>query len=79
MQHSMRIPNGILHYSSTDAIFRSLEGSPIAMEFHHYCGPAFFSKEEEAYYPEGDTPEGSFLWDQFDGWWKAKGKDIYRS
>lgn len=77
MQHSIRIPNGIMHYSSVDAIFRKLSGEPIAMEFHHYCGPFFLTKDEEDWLPKEDSLEWVSLWKQFYGWWEAKGKTIY--
>jgi len=77
-QHAMRFDGGIVHYGTNDAIFRSVEGRPIAMEFHRYCGP-FFSLEENdgGYMPDQDTPEWTNLWNQFDGWWNAKGKRLY--
>jgi hypothetical protein len=64
----------IVHVSTVDAVFRDSEGRPVAMEFHPYCGPAFLDRDEEPVYPD----EGDSLWDQFDGWWEAKGKAIYR-
>ena len=71
--------NGILHVSTTDAIFRTLDGKPIAMEFHHYCGPSFFLKDDTSdWIPEIDSDEWHNLWQQFYGWWDAKGKAIYQ-
>lgn len=40
----MRIPNGFLHYSTTDLEFE-FEGKPCTMEFHRYCGPLFMRQE----------------------------------
>lgn len=77
MQHTLRIPNGLLHYSTSDAVFRDMRGKPVTMEFHRYCGPFFFIGEDEPYFPDVETPEGKFIWDQFDGWWEAKGKKQY--
>lgn len=49
-QHTMRIPNGILHYSTVDLIFE-FEGKPCHMVFHRYCGPFFmlqnYTQEEQ--------------------------------
>lgn len=75
MQHVLRIPNGILHYSSTDAKFRLPDGRPVYMEFHQYCGPMFMHKGDEIEYCP--TDENDPIWDQFEGWWEAKGKHIY--
>lgn len=80
MRHVIELEGGgRIHYSTIDAVFRSLEGKPIAMEFHHYCGP-FFSIEMDDFnwLPEEDSPEWDHLWDQFQGWWDAKGRSIYR-
>lgn len=76
MQHAARFKGGIVHYSTTDAIFRTLDGRPIAMEFHAFCGP-FFSLEENdgGWLPEEDTEEWENLWDQFYGWAKHKLKN----
>lgn len=80
MQHTISLGNGILHYSTTDAVFKTLDGKGITMEFHHYCGPMFdteFGDGGFVYMPEEDSPEWNHLWKQFYGWWEAKGKGIY--
>lgn len=78
-QHYMRIPGGVVHYSTTDAVFRTLDGSPITMEFHHFCGPLFSMKDGDGgWLPDEKTPEWDNLWRQFDGWWKSKGAAKYK-
>ena len=72
MEHVMRILNGIVHYSTVDAVFRDEEGKSVMMEFHHFCGPHFYYDEMDG----GHCPE-DFVWNQFNGWWEAKGKAIY--
>jgi len=80
MQHTARVLGAIVHYSTTDAVFRAIDGRPIAMEFHRYCGP-FFSIEFDDwnYMPKEDSPEWDSLWNQFYGWWEAKGRRQYPS
>ena len=68
MQHTMMFNNARVHYSTVDAVFRALDGRPISMEFHRYCGPMFFTREGDDYMPEEDTPEWDNLWHQFNGW-----------
>lgn len=69
-QHVMKIPNGILHYSTVDLEFE-LEGKPTYMEFHHYCGPSFYHLnihgEEDFIYPD-DSPRYEKLWEIFSEW-----------
>lgn len=75
MQHAIHFQNGIVHYSTTDAVFRDVDGTPVTMEFHSYLGP-FFSRNnwnDGGFIPEEDSP----LWKQFYGWWNAKGKKTY--
>lgn len=73
--HALHFGTGILHYSTVDAVFRTLDGRPVAMEFHRYLGP-FFSLEDGdgGWLPDVGTPEWDHLWDQFNGWWRAKGR-----
>jgi hypothetical protein len=69
-QHTMRIPNGILHYSSVDLEFE-FEGEHTYMEFHHYCGPSFYTLKGDGYedwiYPD-DSPRYDKLWKIFYEW-----------
>ena len=52
------------------AVFRDEEGRHVRMEFHSYCGPMFSYDEFE---DGGFVPdEDSVLWDQFEGWQKAR-------
>tara|TARA_Y100000817_G_scaffold280132_1_gene243944 strand:+ start:289 stop:594 length:306 start_codon:yes stop_codon:yes gene_type:complete len=55
-----------------DAVFRDSEGNPVIMSFHPYLGPIFEDKDGVALDHVSDL-----LWEQFDGWWNAKGKDLY--
>ena len=73
MQHSAFFNGGVVHYSTTDAVFRTLDGRPIAMEFHRFCGPMFNIDKIDndwAWLPEEDSEEWVNLWRQFDGWYK---------
>lgn len=71
-QWSMRINNGIVHGMSSDAVFRDEAGKPVIMSFHTYLGPTFENKDGE------DLPEVSpFVWEQWRGWWNAKGRHRY--
>ena len=80
MQHTIVMQSGArVHYNSVDAIFRTLEGLPIALEFHYFCGPMFLDKEDEYWLPEENTLEWYNLWSQYEGWWKAKGQYIYKN
>lgn len=74
MQHTVNIDNGLLTYSSVDAIFRLPTKEPVAMEFHYFCGPMFMLKSDVEYYPEEDDP----IWEQFYGWFEAVGKEKYK-
>lgn len=79
-QHTLVLGDGTrIHYGSNDAVFRSLDGKPVIMEFHHFCGPMFTIEDDDegGFIPDNDTPEGKHIWDQFDGWWEAKGKKKY--
>lgn len=71
---------GICHVSTTDAVFRTLDNKPVTMEFHPYCGPAFFLANDDTqdWMPDHPSPEWDNLWHQFEGWWEAKGKEIYK-
>jgi hypothetical protein len=64
----------IVHFSVVDAVFRDEAGAPVPMSFHPFCGPAFEDAQGGSVYPDEDDP----LWDQFNGWWEAKGRRIYR-
>lgn len=75
MQHTLRIPNGFVHYSTTDAKFRLPDGRPVYMEFHRYCGPMFMLSDGVTNWEPED--ENDPIWPQFEGWWEAKGKQIY--
>ena len=80
MIHLMQIGNAFVHYSTIDAVFRTLDGKPISMDFHNYLGPFFSLYDGDGgWMPEEDTPEWDNLWRQFYGWWDAKGKDIYKN
>lgn len=65
-----------MHVSTCDAVFTTIDGQKVRMEFHPYCGPAFFIGEQDIYHTE-DTPYWDHIWNQFNGWWKAKGKAKY--
>jgi hypothetical protein len=78
-QYTYKQPGMILTYSSNDAIFRKLDCTPIAMEYHKFLGPFFsLTYDDGGWLPEVDTPEWDHLWNQFDGWWEAKGKHLYK-
>lgn len=66
--------DGIVHYSTVDAVFCNEAGEPISMSFHPFCGPVFEDTDDKPVYPDEDDP----LWEQFNGWWEAKGRAIYR-
>ena len=79
MQHAIYHTNGVIHYSTTDAVFRTLDGKPIIMEFHRYCGPSFsLDGDDWNFMPDEDSKEWVSMWKQFDGWMNAKGKEIYK-
>lgn len=67
-------PNLALTVSLVDAVFRDRDGRPVTMEFHPYCGPAFFDADGENFIPE----EGDPIWDQFEGWHRAKRPKVPR-
>ncbi|UUW39895.1 hypothetical protein VP14_208 [Vibrio phage VPMCC14] len=84
MQHTIKIPNGILHYSTVDLEFE-FEGRTCYMEFHHYCGPMFYWKRSEdeidkLYEETGklfseeeeifadDSQRFDKLWEEFNNW-----------
>ena len=70
---------GHIALSTIDATFR-YNDKKVNMYFHNYLGPRFFileNKEEIDFYP-GEEDEYKDLWDQFGGWWDAKGKHIYK-
>lgn len=79
-QHAMKIPQGILHYSSVDLEFE-FEGKHTYMEFHHYCGPSFYtmktvedkygSWEEEVWIYPDDSEQYDTLWEEFYKWFNA--------
>jgi len=72
MQHTVILNNAIVHCSTVDAVFRSLDGRPIAMEFHRFCGPSFaIDGEDFSYMPTEGSKEWDSLWSQFDGWLSA--------
>ena len=76
--HMMRMANGFVHYSTTDAIFRTIDGRPVVMEFHRFCGPMFSLEDNDGgWMPDEGSEEWDNLWPQFDGWWNAKGKKQY--
>jgi hypothetical protein len=61
---------------STDyAVFRTLSGEPIVMQFHKYLGPIFSLGHNytQSYMPEYNGEEWNHLWKQFGGWMDAKG------
>jgi hypothetical protein len=70
---------GIVHYSTVNAVFTTKKGQNVAMEFHRFCGPMFMIDDEEYMptYSEDPDSEWKHLWDQFEGWWAAKGKAQY--
>ena len=79
MQHTITIPNGHITYSTTDAVFMTLDGKPVAMEFHKYLGPAFTLDRGEdgfTYMPNEGTEEWDNLWRQFNGWHSAKANKL---
>ena len=78
-QYSAHFDNGIIHYSTKDAVFRTLDGRPVSMEFHRYCGPFFEVGGDDGWLPISDSHEWHNLWKQFDGWMAAKGSELYPS
>lgn len=68
----VRYPEAIVHYSTVDAVFRDEYGVPVLMSFHPFCGPSFEINGAD-WMPDEDDP----VWDQFNGWWNAKGKALY--
>ncbi len=72
-QNTLRFNHGIAHYSTKDAVFRTLDKQPIAMQFHRFCGPSFELDGEECWIPDFESAEWFNLWKQFDGWMDAKG------
>ncbi len=63
----------LIHYSTVDAVFRNEADEPISMSFHPFCGPAFEDADQAPIYPDEDDP----LWEQFNGWWVAKGRALH--
>ena len=72
-QHTEIFDGAIVHFSTTDAVFRTLNKKPIMMEFHRYLGPQFsLDGEDWSYMPDEDSLEWDNLWEQFAGWDKAR-------
>ncbi len=70
---------GHMACSFVDAVFL-YQGKKVLMSFHPYLGPSFDileGKDEVRFYP-GEEPEYNVIWKQFDGWWDAKGKELYK-
>lgn len=72
-QHATFFSNGVIHYSTKDAVFRTINDKPVSMEFHRYCGPCFELDGDYGWLPEEGSKEWGNLWRQFDGWMNAKG------
>ena len=69
---------GHISFQTIDATFRH-NGQKVNMYFHRYLGPSFYlleDGEERDFYPD-EAKEFAPVWDQFHGWWKAKGREIY--
>lgn len=69
-QHTERLPNGFITYSTVDAVFM-FEGKKTFMEVHHYCGPTFYTLDEnecEVWLEPDDTIRWKDLWKVYTDW-----------
>ena len=69
-QETIRIPNGILTLSHVDKVFQ-YEGKETFMEVHHYCGPTFYTLDEdggEVWLEPDDNPKWNSLWKVYEDW-----------
>lgn len=70
---------GHIAIATIDATFKYGK-KKVNMYFHRYLGPSFYLVDdgrEVDIYP-GFEDDYKHLWRQFDGWWGAKGKAIYK-
>ena len=73
-QHTVSIPNGKVTFSSVDLEFL-FEGKETYMEMHRYCGPSFYTLDEdemEVWLEPDDSPRWDSLWEEFQKWDDAR-------
>lgn len=73
--HHIFRPGLHVSFCTVDARFRTEAGGDIWMDFHPQLGPTFW-KDKHMMVVDEDVDD--HVWSQFDGWWAAKGRRLYR-